>query len=42
MKTSDHAYLEAIICWRQKQNKEQAIKLLDQALNLHITQTKTS
>jgi tetratricopeptide repeat protein 21B len=36
-KTSDHAYLEAIICWRHKQNKEQAIKLLDQALNLHIT-----
>ena len=41
-KTPDHAYLEAIICWRQKHNKEQAIKLLDQALNLHITQTKTS
>jgi uncharacterized protein (DUF2344 family) len=41
-KTSDHAYLEAIITWRQKHNKEAAIKLLDQALNLHITQTKTS
>jgi tetratricopeptide (TPR) repeat protein len=34
--------LEAIICWRHKQNKEQAIRLLDQALNLHITQTKSS
>mmetsp|Transcript_16607 Transcript_16607/g.28282 ORF Transcript_16607/g.28282 Transcript_16607/m.28282 type:complete len:281 (+) Transcript_16607:552-1394(+) len=41
-KTSDHAFLEAIICWRQKQNKQQAIKLLDQALNLHITQSKAS
>ena len=40
-KTAEHAYLEAIICWRHKRNKEQAIKLLDQALNLHITQTKT-
>jgi len=41
-KTADHAYLESIICWRHKKNREQAIKLLDQALNLHITQTKTS
>jgi predicted transcriptional regulator len=41
-KTAEHAYLEAIICWKQKQNKEQSIKLLDQSLNLHITQTKTS
>ena len=39
-KTSDHAYLEAIITWRQKQNKQEAIKLLDLALNLHINQTK--
>jgi tetratricopeptide (TPR) repeat protein len=28
-KTADHAYLEAIIQWRHKHNKEQAIKLLD-------------
>jgi hypothetical protein len=28
-KTSDHAYLEAIITWRQKHNKDAAIKLLD-------------
>ena len=41
-KTSDHAYLEAIIQWRQKQNKAEAIKLLDLALNLHINQTKES
>ena len=40
-KTADHAYLEAIISWRHKHNKEASIKLLDQALNLHITQTKT-
>lgn len=41
-KTADHAYLEAIIQWRHRQNKESAIKLLDQALNLHINQTKQS
>jgi len=41
VKTADHAFLEAIITWRHKQNKHDAIKLLDQALNLHITQTKT-
>jgi hypothetical protein len=40
-KTAEHAYLEAIIAWRHLHNKEKAIKLLDQALNLHITQTKT-
>lgn len=40
-KTAEHAVLEAIIAWRHKHNKEQAVKLLDQALNLHITQTKT-
>lgn len=41
-KTPDHAYLEAIICWRTRQDSQQAVKLLDQSLNLHITQTKTS
>jgi len=39
---SEHAYLEAIIQWRHKQNKDMAIKKLDMALNLHITQTKVS
>lgn len=28
-KTADQAYLEAIIAWRHKHQKEQAIKLLD-------------
>lgn len=41
-KTADQVYLEAIIAWRQKNQKEKAIKLLDQSLNLHITQTKNS
>jgi tetratricopeptide (TPR) repeat protein len=36
------AYLEAKICWHQRHDREQAIKLLDQALNLHITQTKSA
>ena len=36
-KTPDHAYLEAIICWRTRQDSQQAVKLLDQSLNLHIT-----
>ena len=33
-------YLEALIEWRKRGNAEQAIKLLDQALNLHIASTK--
>jgi tetratricopeptide (TPR) repeat protein len=37
VKTAEHALLEAIIAHRHKQNKDQAIKCLDQALNLHIT-----
>lgn len=41
-KTADQAYLEAIITWKHKSKKEAAIKLLDQSLNLHITQTKNS
>jgi tetratricopeptide repeat protein 21B len=39
-KTAEHVYLEAIIEWRRKGNRDQAIKLLDQALNLHISSTK--
>jgi tetratricopeptide repeat protein 21B len=41
-KTADHAYLESIIEFRKKGNKDGALKLLDQALNLHITQTKSA
>lgn len=41
-KTAEHVYLEAIIEWRKKQNRDQAIKLLDQALNLHISSTKST
>lgn len=40
-KTAEQALIEAIIAWRHKANKEHAIKCLDLALNLHITQTKT-
>jgi len=39
-KTADHTFLEAIIEWRKKGNRDQAIRLLDQALNLHISATK--
>ena len=39
-KTADLVYLEALIEWRKRGNAEQAIKLLDQALNLHIAATK--
>ena len=28
-KTADHTYLEAIVEWRKKGNRDQAIKLLD-------------
>jgi hypothetical protein len=28
-KTAEHVYLEAIIEWRKKGNRDQAIKLLD-------------
>jgi tetratricopeptide repeat protein 21B len=41
-KTADHVFLEAIIEWRKKGNKDQSIKYLDQALNLHISQTKNA
>jgi len=29
VKTAEHAYLEAIIVWRTKHNKDAALKLLD-------------
>jgi tetratricopeptide repeat protein 21B len=41
-KTADHVYLEAIIEWRKRGNRDQAIRLLDQALNLHISATKSA
>jgi hypothetical protein len=37
---SELVFIEALIEWRKKSNAEQAIKLLDQALNLHIAATK--
>lgn len=41
-KTSQHHFLEALIEWRLSGNKNEAIKLLDQALNGHIQMTKTA
>jgi len=41
-KTAEHVFLEAIIEWRKKGNKDQSIRLLDQALNLHISTTKSA
>lgn len=41
-KGAEHAFLEAMIEWRRKGNKTEAIRLLDQSLNLHIAQTKTA
>jgi hypothetical protein len=35
-KSAEHAYLEAVIEWRKKGNKNEAIRLLDQCLSLHI------
>ena len=37
---SELVFIEALIEWRKKSNAEQAIKLLDQALNLKIAATK--
>lgn len=34
--------MEALVEWRKKGNKTEAIKLLDNCLNLHIAQTKTA
>jgi|LauGreDrversion4_2_1035121.scaffolds.fasta_scaffold182510_2 tetratricopeptide repeat protein 21B len=39
-KNADLVYLEALIEWRKRGNADSAIKLLDQALNLHIAATK--
>ena len=39
-KMSELVFIEALIEWRKRGNAEQAIKLLDQALNLHIAATK--
>ena len=41
-KTSENCFLESMLEWRVKGNKSGAISLLDQSLNLHIQQTKTS
>ena len=41
-KTAEHYFLEALVEWRKKGNKTEAIKLLDNCLNLHIAQTKTA
>lgn len=41
-KTAEHVYLEAIIEWRKKGNRDQSVRLLDQALNLHISSTKSA
>jgi hypothetical protein len=39
-KIAELVYIEALIEWRKRGNADQAIKLLDQALNLHIAATK--
>lgn len=39
-KMAELVFIEAMIEWRKRGNAEQAIKLLDQALNLHIAATK--
>ena len=41
-KTAEHVYLDAVIEWKKRGNRDMAIKHLDQALNLHIAQTKTA
>lgn len=41
-KTADHCYLEAMIEWRLKGNKVEAVRMLDTCLNLHVAQTKTA
>jgi len=35
-KTAEHCFLEALVEWRKKGNKTEAIRLLDNCLNLHI------
>lgn len=39
-KTADHCFLEALVEWRKKGNKTEAIRMLDNCLNLHIQYTK--
>lgn len=39
-KTAQHVFLEAMIEWRKNKNRENACKLLDSCLNLHVTSTK--
>ena len=39
-RTADLCFLEAILEYRKKGNRDGAIRLLDQSLNLHITSTK--
>ena len=41
-KTADHCYLEAMIEWRLKGNKVEAVRMLDTCLNLHVAQTKSA
>ena len=41
-KTAEHCFLEALVEWRKKGFKTEAIKFLDNCLNLHIAQTKTA
>lgn len=41
-KTADHCFMEALVEWRIKGNKTEAIRLLDACLNLHIQQTKVA
>lgn len=41
-KSAEHVFLEAIVEWRRKGNRENSIRLLDQALNLHISSTKNA
>jgi hypothetical protein len=35
-KSAEHCFLEALVEWRKKGNKTEAIKFLDNCLNLHI------
>jgi hypothetical protein len=41
-KMAEHCFLDAMLEWRIKGNKTGAISMLDNALNLHIQQTKAS
>lgn len=41
-RTADMAFLDALIEWRKRGNKVEAIRMLDQCLNMHIAQTKNA